>query len=171
MEEEIWVKCNLECNYMVSNFGNVRHINKKENLKYSLSKNKKGYPQVRIYVNSVKTCQKIHKLVMISFKQNEYFEGAVINHIDGNKLNNRLDNLEWCTPSENQKHAYKNNLLNIKPGRDHNVSKLKSEQVKEIKNLLKTKKLTMKEISKKYSISYENVRSIKNNKIWKHILI
>ena len=172
MNEEVWIQCNLECNYLISDMGNIKHIKRNKNLKFSLSNYKgNGYPQVKIYLGSKLTCQKIHKLVMISFKQDEYFEGAVINHIDGNKLNNNLDNLEWCTASENQKHAYKNNLLNIKKGTDHNKTKLNANQVKEIRISYKTNELSMKEMSKKYNISYENIRAIVLNKIWKHITI
>lgn len=170
--QEIWKPCNLYENYLISNFGNIKHIKRNKNLKYSLSNYKgNGYPQVKIYLGSKLTCVKIHKLVMLSFKLEEHFDGAVVNHIDGNKLNNNLDNLEWCTASENQKHAYKNNLLNIKKGTDHNKTKLNANQVKEIRTSYKKNELSMKEMSKKYNISYENIRAIVLNKIWKHITI
>ena len=47
----------------------------------------------------------------MTFLSGTYFEGAQINHKDGNPLNNHVDNLEWCTPSENVNHAFKTGLM------------------------------------------------------------
>lgn len=72
-----------------------------------------GYPSVglRRYINgkSVQTLYKVHRLVAQYFIPNPQNK-PVVNHKDGNKTNNRVDNLEWVTVSENTKHAYANKL-------------------------------------------------------------
>ena len=62
---------------------------------------------------------------MMAFCPVENMEKLEVNHIDGNKRNNNLDNLEWCTSSENQKHAYKMGLNKLRYGENNNFSKLK----------------------------------------------
>lgn len=72
--------------------------------------NSSGYLMVSLS-NRKKLC--IHKLLAVHFIPNPENKKQV-NHKDGNKLNNTLDNLEWTTPSENMKHAFENGLI-VKP--------------------------------------------------------
>lgn len=66
----------------------------------------KGYQFISIGLNGVNKAHRIHRLKMLSFNFiNNYME-LDVNHKDGNKINNNLDNLEWCTRSENIKHAF-----------------------------------------------------------------
>lgn len=102
--------------YEASNFGNIRSsiirghggtTNKKHILKPSV--NKCGYYVVVFSINNVRKQKRVNRLVISAFLGIE--EGKDVNHIDGNKLNNRLSNLEYCTRSENMKHAYSNGLI------------------------------------------------------------
>lgn len=89
--------------YQVSNFGRVR--NNKNNIKTSnLYKN--GYLYVDLYKYNKRKRKLIHRLVAEAFIPN-FNNCPQINHIDGNKQNNRIDNLEWCTCSYNLKEAYR----------------------------------------------------------------
>lgn len=102
MTEE-WKTINDFENYQVSNLGNIRNVKTNKILKPIVSK--QDYLKINL-VNEGKCCQVyIHRLVALYFVDNKYNKEQV-NHIDGNKTNNRSDNLEWVTTGENSKHAY-----------------------------------------------------------------
>ena len=69
----------------------------------------KGYLETHLYINNKNKVFKVHRLVAMAFIPNPENKPEV-NHKDGNKQNNSKENLEWCTSSENQIHAYKNKL-------------------------------------------------------------
>lgn len=113
--------------YKVSNLGNILSLNYHRMKITKLKKftlNHKGYPTVHLSNNKNNKRFLVHRLVAEAFipNPNNYPQ---INHIDGNKQNNKIDNLEWCTNSENIKHAYKNKLIKIKKGAEvHNHRKV-----------------------------------------------
>lgn len=120
MEEKWKDIINYEGYYQISNFGNIRSLDRKIrfNKGYSIKKgkmlkpilNKKGYYKVSLSKNQKEKRFFIHRLVAIHFIENPLSKEQV-NHKDGNKKNNRVDNLEWCTNLENQIHAIKNGLI------------------------------------------------------------
>lgn len=94
--------------YQVSNLGRVKNINSGRILKQQY--NGRGYKSIRIMDNSYKKISfTVHRLVALAFCDNPN-RLAEVNHIDGDKNNNKADNLCWCTRSENIKHAWDNNL-------------------------------------------------------------
>ncbi len=120
----------------------------------------RGYHSlVLVYENDLKKTVRIHREVIKAFKGNS---SLPVNHIDGNKINNRLENLEYCTYSHNNKHAYKNRLNVMYSER---ASKLKEKEVVEIRKELKHK--TLKEIAIKYEVAISTISRIKNNKSWR----
>lgn len=68
-----------------------------------------GYHQVSLYNNGVRSTKRVHRLVAEAYIPNPENKPD-INHKDGNKLNNDVSNLEWCTKSENMRHAYDTGL-------------------------------------------------------------
>ena len=159
--------------YMVSNNGKIKSMN------YNNTKKEKimdpspwgGYYKVRIPGdNGVYKNFQIHRIVASVFLGDSDLE---VNHKDGNKLNNKLDNLEYCTRSENQKHAYKIGLKKAISGSDHYKTKFSDYQVKEIRDYVKehgrlknTKKLALK-----YGVSNSTLYYVaaRKNNCWPHI--
>jgi hypothetical protein len=121
MDKEIWKDIKgFEGIYQISNFGNIKSLSRKtKNGKCKSDKilkktlDNKGYQNITIHKNFKKSIFKVHRLVAEAFIPNPYNKPQV-NHIDGNKTNNLVTNLEWCTNSENQIHSYKNGLKQTK---------------------------------------------------------
>lgn len=106
-----------------------------------------------------------HRLVMICFNLVENYEELQVNHIDGNKLNNSLDNLEWCTNSENRIHVLQLGLAVPLKGEENPASTLTEVQVIDIiQDLLNY--IPYSEICKKYNCSKNTISAIKNKRNW-----
>lgn len=98
--------------YAVSNYGNVKNIKtntiKKSFVRYD------GYMQVALSLNGKNKTFKVHRLVAEMFLDNKNMLPCV-NHKDGNKINNHIENLEWVTHSQNNYHAVANGLVKSIP--------------------------------------------------------
>lgn len=106
--KEIWKEINdYNGQYFISNLGNIKSLKSSKYLKPQ--NDGSGYLFVMLSKNSIRKNYKIHRLVAEHFIENPN-NYKVVNHIDGNKLNNKVDNLEWCTHGENNQHAWKMNL-------------------------------------------------------------
>lgn len=116
-------------------------------------------------INGKKKTYRAHRLVLMAFKPVDNMENLEVNHIDGNKKNNRLENLEWCTSSENQIHAFKTGLSKARRGEKSNFSKLKLEDVKRVFDL-REQGLTQAEIATIIGCSSSNISYILKRKTW-----
>ena len=119
---EIWKPVKeFEGLYEVSNLGQVRSLNYKRTKGTKILKlviDKDGYLRVNLYKNGKQYNKKVHRLVTAAFIPNP--EGKTeVNHIDGNKTNNRVENLEWVTHSENIQHAWESGLCEPLTGENH----------------------------------------------------
>lgn len=165
--------------YEVSNFGRVISLPKKwfrtgmvaprekgETL-YKIQKEKVGYFTVRLRREDKYKVHKIHRLIAIHFIANPEHKPCV-NHKNGIKTDNRIENLEWCTYLENTTHALNTGLFKNK-GEDSPVSKLKDSDVLEIRRLLSVGSLTQSEVAKLYSVNTPAISKIHLRKRWKHI--
>lgn len=187
---EIWKTIKDYPDYQISNFGRVKSFKKCRGSNERILKPRKGkygYLNISLRKNNKLMTFTIHRLVLMHFKPIDNPELFQCNHINGNKLNNNIDNLEWYTRSENAKHAYRIGLMsNPMIGKHHsketknkirekcignNSSRhvLTEDEVREIKILLKEKKLLQKEIAKIYKISEITISNIKLNKRWKYV--
>lgn len=162
---------NYEGYYEISNYGNVRSLNRnyidtigrnvfkkgREQKKYI----RRNYYSVWLNKDNKSTPFSIHRLVANHFIPNINNKPSV-NHINCDKLNNYEWNLEWCTSKENTNHAIENKLIIFSSGEKSRCVKLKEEQVFYI---LKSN-LTQQELADKFKVSRSNISSIKRGKSW-----
>lgn len=183
INEEIWKPIKgYEGYYEVSNIGNVRSLdreikinNKIWKLKGKLLKKRiesNGYLAVVLFVDSNRNSQKIHRLVADAFIDNANNKKEV-NHINFIKDDNRVENLEWVTRSENMKHAGVNGKLGgvkgMFVGSKSVRSKIKEEDVIEMRRL-KENGLSSTQIQKIFpNLNARHIRDILNRIYWKHI--
>lgn len=160
MKEEIWKDIKgYEGYYQVSNLGRIKSLQRNGTIKKDRilkPNNVKGYLQITLQKNGIKAYKKIHRIVAENFITN-INNKTEVNHIDGNKHNNCIENLEWVTKSENQKHAYKlglNKSHGIKG--EKNVLSKKIMQLDLEDNVIKIWG-SMHDIERKLGIKYQNV--------------
>lgn len=175
---EIWKDIQgFEGLYQVSNHGRVKSLkrvlirsngrNQIINERFlSPRPSKKGYLRVALMFYQKRIDSKIHRLVAIHFLDNpsHYKE---VNHKNGIKSDNRVQNLEWCSRSQNVQHAFDNGLKPAMKGELNGQSILTKEQVFSIRQESKT--FTRKELMAKYNVSKSAIAFILQGKSWKHI--
>jgi hypothetical protein len=144
--------------YLVSTHGKIK--NKKTGRTLS-QHNAGGYYAVSLSLgpNERSVRRYVHRLVLEAFygKRPKPIQG---NHLDGDKHNNYLSNLNWVTPSENVRHSYENLLKAPKI--------VTSRQVVEIRNLYDCK-VSVAEIARLYKISHSHAYMIGTRRSWRHV--
>ena len=167
--------------YQVSNLGRVKSINRvvyyNDGRKFNYSSkilkvniNKRNYNNniVHLYKNGIRKAIPVHRLVATSFIVNND-NLPEVNHIDGNRNNNKVENLEWSSRKDNMKHAFDNGLIN-NIGINHGNNIYAESQIIEVKKLLLLK-LPHKQIEEITGVKKGTIEQISRNKQWKHITI
>jgi len=129
-----------------------------------------GYPVLSLqYETNKSRLYNVHKVMMDTFKPENADTLPVINHINGIKTDDRLENLERCTVRHNTKHAY--DVLGYKGlrGEECHLSKLTEIQVKEIDRLLHEGELTQYQIADRFSVKRHIISDICNGRAWAHL--
>ena len=172
--------------YEISSFGNIRSLDRKITMKNKwggcttfirkgkVLKNKKkstGYNFVCLSKNNIKRYYHVHRLVAQAFIPNPNTLPQV-NHKDGNKDNNNVNNLEWCTSHQNLLHASKMGLSSPKSNiRNSKKAKLTEEKVKWLRTHYKKydKEFGISALSKKFNISRGHLSNVIKLKYWSDI--
>ena len=162
--------------YQISSLGKVKSLPRKSwngfvfiNRKERILKNvltTTGYFSVSLYRNDNKKFNQVHRLVLLAFIGKSELD---VNHKNGIKTDNRIENLEYLTRADNQKHAY---LTGLKPplkGERNPNSKLTEKTVLEIRRLYESGKYRCSELAKMYKIGWTTVHEIVTNKRWSHL--
>ena len=155
--EEIWKV--LGFGYGVSNLGRIKSLKGAPRI-LRPRKNRAGYMRINLCMPQRATYT-IHRLVAETFLPNPD-NLPEVNHLDGNRLNNKVDNLEWCTTSENQLHSFKIGLHTPKRGENHPNAKLSSKDIDDIRTSLQSPK----QLSREYDVTPEHVRAIRRGNRW-----
>jgi hypothetical protein len=152
-------------------FGNVYSLNYNktgERRKLKTNKHSNGYLALSLWKNRKRKTFTIHRLVMLTFCGKSDLN---VNHINGIKDDNRLENLEYCSQSENILHAFRTGLACNK-GERHSQNKLTKKEVIEIKTALLNPYWGINaDLARKYNVEPCVIYKIKKGKSWKHVTI
>jgi len=178
LENEVWKPvANTGENYYISNKGRLITGNWKNTGRPAIMKpaaNKKGYLKTVLKTDSGNKSIYIHRLVCTAFIENDTGKSQ-INHKDFNPSNNCVENLEWCTSSENSEHRknanrYKWNgiIPPVKNGSSNGLAKLTEQQVIEIRSKFKPRIYTRAMLAKEYGVSPHTIKDAILRR-WKHV--
>ena len=181
MNDEIWVDIKGYPNYQVSNLGRFkslerelirkggwrgvgRYFRKEHIVKQRLEK----YYRISLYRDNKQYCLTAHKVIAEHFIPNP-LNLPQVNHINGIKTDNRVENLEWCTGSYNVKHAFDNGLKKPQRGTTNGRCHTNDDVVLAIRADHKSG-LTPRQLRDKYGLSKSHIGGIIYNRIWKHLI-
>jgi hypothetical protein len=163
--------------YQVSNLGNVKSLSRKLKTKNGFRQVKTkilkpaislhGYSRVILWKNNVPRNFAVHRLVAMNFLKKDSHR-LTVNHKDGIKTNNNLNNLEWLTICENIAHSIKLGLSDCK-GEKSPSHILKENQVLEIRELWQSSQHRLTDLMKIFNCSKSCISQIVHNRTWKHL--
>lgn len=164
---EQWRKIKGYEKYSISNRGNV--FSSKSNKILKQHDNSHGYQQVFFYCSNKSYKPKyIHRLVAEAFLDRD--EGLdQVNHKNGIKSDNRLENLEWSNRSLNQIHALKSGLCSNR-GSNHSQAMIDEQDARKIKIALLCG-ISRRELMDIFDVTYDCINNIANSKSWKHVCV
>ena len=154
---------NIETNYSVSENGIVRNDNTNKILSQRIQQ---GYCHVGLTINGKAKSCRVHRLVAQAFIPNPENK-PYVNHIDGIRSNNNVENLEWCTPKENTQHAVRTGLM--RPTRERPVVQfsLEGERLAEYVSLAEAARQTNSSVEK-IVLCCQMQRKTHNNFQWRY---
>ncbi len=178
MNKEIWKNIkNYEGLYQISNLGRVKSLERKvkhsrANIGYYIKKEKilknnildSGYYYICFCENNIKKHFRLSRVIASTFILNPLNKPEV-NHKDGDKSNNRADNLEWVTGEENKRHAVENGL--VARGERNWNAKLREKDVKLIRII--GNYLSQKELTELFKVAQVTISDILNRKTWRYV--
>ena len=132
--------------------------------------NKDGYKTIALTKDGRSKTFFLHRIMLLIWQPNENSYDLEVNHIDGIKANCRLDNLEWLTHHQNMLHARTiPGTWKTHRGESIGSAKVTDEEVREIRQIWDNRKMSQREIARRYGVTQVAVHHIVARKSWKHI--
>jgi predicted XRE-type DNA-binding protein len=174
LPDEVWKDViNYEGLYQISNMGRIKSLPRNSRTKIvkdkkilKLKQIKGDYIQVKLCKNSIAKMRIVSRLVAEHFLQKPDYT-VVANHINSIRDDNRVENLEWISQSENIRYSYKFGKASQK-GEKNNNSKITQEIANNIRDYFENNKhLSQNELAKIFGLKREHIKDIINFKTWK----
>jgi hypothetical protein len=159
-----------DSDYYVTEDGDVYRLWKFKGYKKLKPHLRNGYLRISICKNGKRKIKSLNRLVAECYIPNPS-NLPEVNHNDGNKINNNVSNLYWCTTSQNVQHAFDTGLKISVKGEKHAKSILTEQQIIWIRNnyIPRDKEFGCRPLSKKFNVSGSSIYQIINNRTWKHL--
>lgn len=157
-----YIPLSINNNYSINKKGDVYSYYTNKILEQR--NNKKGYPTIYLTINGKGISKVVHRLVAQTFIPNPN-NLPQVNHIDGNKENNSVENLEWCTNEYNMRHSWELGLRKPLKGNEIGTSKLLEH---EVIGIYESEDNSYK-LSEKYNVSTSLINLIRSDKVWSHV--
>lgn len=180
MQNEVWKDIEgYEGIYQVSNLGRIKSLDRKVRSRWGLMKQKgivlksricNGYVLICLSKNGKNKDVSVHRVIAKSWVPGRTDAKNEVNHIDGDKTNNSVDNLEWCDRRHNIQHSIRIGLRTRQDGAGGYSAILTEKEVKEIRELKKNNPtISQPTLGRMFGISKSEIGYILNRAVWKNI--
>ena len=170
-KEEVWAFSAMATDFEISTLGRVRRWCNRQRAKRGLIKKARladsGYIAVGLTpFRGKQSIYYVHRLVADAFHGGAPFEGAVVRHLDGNKLNNHPDNLAWGTYAENEADKLRHGTRNF--GEAVHNAKLTEETVKQVREMHRAG-MTISKIARHFNMARKTISNVALGQTWRHV--
>lgn len=167
---EIWKPVlGYEGFYEVSSHGRVRsnYPSPRKKSEFLSPGYVRGYRQLILCKNKVRKVALVHRLVALAFLGDPPTQNHQVNHKNLNKADNRVENLEWMTHADNNRHAAP--VIPRIKGTNKSNHKLSDEQVLSIRSRYVPRQVSLKALAEEFGVSMQTVHAIVHRRKWKHL--
>jgi DNA-binding CsgD family transcriptional regulator len=167
---EIWKVIESFPNYEISTFGNIRRYTDFKTLKKGMllsSHESKGYRRIALTHNGKERKVNVHRLVALAFLGDPPETKLLVNHKNGDRSDNRVENLEWCDHYDNHMHSIE--ILGNQYGEAHGSTKLSTKDVLKIHELRMSGTSPAK-IARQFGVSRSQIKAILSRRLrWREL--